>query len=356
MKICVVTVYNGSNYGARLQALALKHVLEEKGHTVTHVETKARNPRSRAVKKIIKRLITFDWRKDSLKFQWDIGSLFVREAKEFDVCSIQEASDADLVIFGSDEIWNVRRKMIYQYPVLFGKGIENDCKASYAVSINDATVEDFNKRPFSIEEIGKFKKITVRDQYSKEVLSSLLPEYEIATVVDPTFLPERSFYEEIMEETELESYILIYSYGNHLTEDAMNQIQEFAKKKNLKLISVLGYFAWCDYNTPCSTKKVLGLFKNAKYVFTDTFHGAIFSMLFEKNFVIISKGTKKLDILLNIYSLEGRKIKPSERMVETIANQAIDYVSFNQKREELRSNSLVELDAILDLKSECKNG
>ncbi|MBQ9983310.1 MAG: polysaccharide pyruvyl transferase family protein [Lachnospiraceae bacterium] len=352
MRICVVTVYNGSNYGARLQALALKHVLEEKGHTVTHVETGARNPRSRAVKKIIKRLITFDWRKDSLKFQWDTGSLFVQEAKEFDVCSIAEAGEADLVIFGSDEIWNVRRKMIYQYPVLFGKGIENDWKTSYAVSINDATVADFNKRPFSLEEIRKFKKITVRDQYSKDVLSSLLPEYEIATVVDPTFLPERSFYEGIMETPELDSYILIYSYGNYLTEDVMQQIQEFAKKKNLKIISVLGYFAWCNYNTPCSTKKVLGLFKNAEYVFTDTFHGAIFSMLFEKNFVVISRGTKKLDTLLDIYSLEDRKIQPAGRTIETIANQTIDYVSFNQTREELRRRSFVELDEILNLKSE----
>lgn len=351
MKICVVTVYNGSNYGARLQALALKHVLQEKGHTVVHVATGARNPRARAVKKIIKRLLTFDWRKDSLKFQWDTGSLFVEEAKEFAVCSLQDTAEMDLVIFGSDEIWNVKKKMVYQYPIFFGKGIDNPWKASYAISINDSTETDFSNRPFSIQEIEKFKMITVRDEYSKKVLKALLPEKDISIVVDPTFLPGREFYEEILVEPEIDSYILLYSYGNHISKSTMQQIREFAQRENLKIVSVLSYFSWCDYNTPCSTKKVLGLFKNARYVFTDTFHGTIFSMLFEKNFVIVSKGTKKLDMLLDSYALQGRKVQEQKSIID-ITDQEIDYVAFHETYEERRMMSLQRLDEILDLRSE----
>lgn len=350
MKICVVTIYNGSNYGARLQALALRSVLEQKGHEVVHLDTGARNPKSMAIKKVIKRLITFDWRKESLAFQWNRGKVFVREAEEFQTCDSGEASQADLVLFGSDEIWNAGRRMIYRYPMLFGKNIDNDYKASYAVSINDATVEDFHKHGYTIEAIKMFQKITVRDTYSKEVLSELLPDKEISVVADPTLLQNRSYYESILEKTDWRDYILIYSYGTHLQENVILQMQEYAKKHRLKLISVLGYLPWCDENIPYSTKEVLGLIRDASVVFTDTFHGVIFSVIFEKQFAVVSEGTRKLTFLLQSLGLEKQKVDEGANSLAAVLEQSVDYVECNAVRNQLRQQSLQQLDMILDMK------
>lgn len=350
MKICIVTIYNSSNYGARLQALALRSVLEQRGHDVVHLDTGARNPRSMAIKKVIKRLITFDWRKDSLAFQWNRGTLFVNEAKEFQTCDAREASQADLVIFGSDEIWNAKRRMIYRYPMLFGKGIDNAHKASYAVSINNAVVEDFQKHAYTIEELNKFEKITVRDSYSKEVLAQLLPGKDISVVADPTLLQDRSYYESILERTKQQDYILVYSYGIHLQPSVIKQMQEYAREHQLKLISVLGYLPWCDVNTPYSTKEVLGLIRDAKVVFTDTFHGAIFSVIFEKKFAVVSKGTRKLAYLLKNLGLKQQKVSDEADSLFTVLEKDIDYASCNERLAKLREQSLQQLEMILDMK------
>lgn len=348
MKICIVTIYNSSNYGACLQALVLRDILEQRGHEVIHLNTGARNPMAEAIKRVKKKLMAFDWKKDSLIFEWKKGLIFAKEAKTFRACGVEEASEADMVIFGSDEIWNAKREMIYRYPMLFGKGIDSGCKASYAVSINSANEEDFHNYPDIIEELDKFKKITVRDSYSKDVLGKLLPDKDISVVVDPTLLPERSYYEGILEETEQTDYILVYSYGTRLKSSIIKQMKEYAREHKLRLISVLSYFPWCDENVSCSIKEFLGLIRDAKVVFTDTFHGTIFSVIFEKEFVVISKGAKKLNHLLKELDLEHRKVGKEPDSLFTVSEKDIDYAGCNESLEKLRQQSLQQLEMILE--------
>lgn len=348
MKICIVTIYNSPNYGARLQALALRNILEQRGHEVIHLDTGARNPRAMASKKVKESLKALDWRKCA--FEWAKGSLFSKEAKEFRACDVEEASQADMVIFGSDEIWNAKREMIYQYPILFGKGIDNVCKTSYAVSINNAKEEDFYNHDYMMEELNKFEKITVRDVHSKDVLEKLLPHKDISVVVDPTLLQERSYYESILEQTKQQDYILVYSYGKRLKPPIIKQMQEYARAHQLKLISVLSYLPWCDKNISCSTKEFLGLIRDAKVIFTDTFHGTIFSIIFEKKFVVVSKGARKLNCLLEDLDLEAQKINKEPDSFLNILERDIDYARCNERLDKLKEQSLQQLDMILNMK------
>ena len=90
----------------------------------------------------------------------------------------------------------------------------------------------------------------------------------------------------------------------------------FAKEKGLKTISVGGYQPFCDKNILVSPFEVLGYFRKAKYIFTDTFHGTIFSVINHKQFVTFVReghgknygNSEKMNGLLSDLGLSTRKV------------------------------------------------
>lgn len=349
MKICIVTIYNGSNYGAFLQANAMRMVLESLGHQVCFLKTKARNPRRTNQKKILKNILALQWKKEVLQFQIDSGKVYEKAQASFAECELDSElwNQQDCILFGSDEIWNIRRKAIHQFPVFFGCGMKGKKKVAYAPSINLSERKDFEEHSYSLNALKEFQTITVRDGHSKQVLTDCLNRDDISVVLDPTMLLAKQDYERIAKARKLEPYILIYSYGKNLSAAIIREMQQYAKERSIKLVSVLNYFSWCDYNIPGNPDEILGLFQNAEAVFTDTFHGTVFSILFEKEFVIISKPTNKLSCLLENFQLSNRQ--PLGLInIEQILNQPISYVKCNQILEEQRKKSMEKLLAMIE--------
>lgn len=98
---------------------------------------------------------------------------------------------------------------------------------------------------------------------------------------------------------------------------------------------------WCDYKIPADSFEVLGYFQKAAYVITDTFHGSVMSIKFNKNFTVIVRDTNrnKLEDLLCRFDLKNRCIsEPSELAAN--AEISIEYAQINKKIEEEKQKTL----------------
>ncbi|MFW6016298.1 MAG: polysaccharide pyruvyl transferase family protein, partial [bacterium] len=169
MKVCIITLYNSLNHGAYLQAYALSKVLENHNLEVSFLKTGARRPIDN-LKSIIKKII-------KLKIQgacFDLRKLlnWSKYIKEFQVCNRnnEELLEKDIFLFGSDEIWNISRKEIRDYPIFFGSGIPDKKLVAYAPSINTTSLEQIKNNIQFVNSIKKFNHLSVRDTHSKNIL------------------------------------------------------------------------------------------------------------------------------------------------------------------------------------------
>ena len=138
------------------------------------------------------------------------------------------------------------------------------------------------------------------------------------------------------------NYILIYSYDGRIkSEKEINSIQLFAKKNNLKIISAGLYQSWCDKNISASPFELLSYVRNAKYVVTDTFHGTVFSIKYNKQFATLIRGSnkQKLSDLLMRFGLESRKVLNVD-FLSDILEQKIDYEPINNFIYKQNENSI----------------
>ena len=109
----------------------------------------------------------------------------------------------------------------------------------------------------------------------------------------------------------LKNYMIVYTYPGRITDkQEIQSIKDFAKSHRLKLISIGHYFSWCDDVVIPSPFEVLAYFKNASYIVTDTFHGSVFSIKYNKAFctIIRNMNNQKLSYLLKQFHLESRII------------------------------------------------
>jgi len=337
MKICIVTIYNSMNYGAFLQAYVLYNVMKEIGHEVAFLDIGARKPFKTTIKSILKKIIFFRFKKSffEIKKYW----VFKKYIQYCDLCKndINSMNNQDVFVFGSDEIWNISRSEINKYPILFGVGIPDSYFVSYAPSINKTTLDEVRSNQNFLNALQRFAKISVRDKHSRKILS-LITKKPVEYVADPIFLYNVRQYEAIEEKISKIGYILVYGYPNRFTSKNINEIIEYAKSKNLTLISVGNYFDWCDKNIAASPFEFLSYVRNARCVITNTYHGTIFSIRYCKQFAsYASTQIKVMDILEN---LELKKQIVSESCtLENVLSTNINYIKVQEKLNSYIENS-----------------
>ena len=212
MKIGIVTIYRGTNYGAFLQANALRRYLADRGHDVFFVKHRARKPFLALCKRSIE--AGMHMKLGNIPFYIQQYRELNRYGKVLKEIEMSKLSKLDMAFYGSDEIWNIKRKRIHKFPVFFGlKMPENVSKYSYAPSVNNSDEGEFSPYPECVEGIKSMKKISVRDEISKWVIDTVTGQDSLV-VVDPTLLQKRSYYDKVASKEKFEGKnVLIYSYG-----------------------------------------------------------------------------------------------------------------------------------------------
>ena len=93
----------------------------------------------------------------------------------------------------------------------------------------------------------------------------------------------------------------------------------------------------------------------ADYIFTDSFHGCVFSILFNKPFVLYvnrNRGVARFESLLKLFKIENRTLSDSNGLESCPIRQSIDWKPINAKLEEMRSKSMCFLENALTARDE----
>lgn len=348
MKIMIVTPFDSANFGAYLQAYCLKIFLEKKGHMVVHCNTRD--------EKYVRSLYFTDKpikKKDKLlpwvfKSNKRFGKQKYEEfRKAHEVFEIEDVSkeDFDLVILGSDEIWNIN-KPVFLNLLFWGSHYSN--VIAYAPSIGGAKIESFSEHDDIIKCLKGISCVLPRDvntQCMVEKYSGKVTEL----VCDPTILvPVDDYYRELdipyMKENRC---LLIYAYG--LDHRTIEVLKEYAKKNDLKTVSCCFNHTWCDYQVNCSPLYFSSIIRQAYKVFTTTFHGSVFCILNHADFV--TKATSpKTEYLLSQMKLKNRMVDKngiSVSNIEKILTSELNYTDTDSIIKDVRLKSVgLLLDAI----------
>lgn len=333
MKIGIITVYDAmNNLGSYLQGYALKKFLEEQGHDVCFIENVAKMYHvKQTVLKINPKREFFLRIQKCCKF---LKAL--KELKTVKKDNIGKES-FDCLIYGSDEIWNMDNNY-FKDPFFFGTDNNNKNKIAYAMSIGEMKKETLDKNIDIAKGIFDFKCIYVRDNHTKEVLEKTLKK-ELKTVCDPTLLiPIKELERSI--KIPKEKYIFVYTYG--IDAPMIENIKRFAKEKKLKIVSACFWHIWCDKIIQCEPLQFSSLIKNAEYVFTSTFHGAIFTMLNHKNCCILPVRYKVRDVVESL------------GVCEKLVDEDCSYETFCLKMEEKFPEDTFE-ERLLQLRTTSQN-
>ena len=321
MKIGIVTIYKCYNYGSFYQAYGLFKYLLNLGHDVEFIKLDT----GYNIKYRLRRQFTRDIKRDLFSIKLISG--YTKDWNKYKISSGSQ-NDYDLIIIGSDEIWNINNKSFSCLPEYYGLSLDCNRIISYASCVGRAVIKDFSERLDLLEGIKKLNAVSARDGVTQSFLKKVRNENSITRVIDPSFLIDWSVIEKPCKK---KGYILVYTYDGYwgFTDEFIKASKEFSKSVNLPLVCVGFRNTWCDEYVACSPCEFLGYLRNANYVITDTFHGSAMSIQYNKQFVCMGAGKAKTDSLLEEFQLLNRRYIGSGTLSD-IFSSPIDYDSVNK--------------------------
>lgn len=332
MKIGIITVYDAvTNIGSYLQAFSLKSVLEQLGHEVVFIEKEPyRKVIARCALQLNPKRSFFLRLKRCINYKTALNEIRVLPQDAL------YSSGIDLLIYGSDEIWNMDNPY-FKDPFFFGTNIYQIPKVAYAISMGEMNEATLLKNSDIALGIRSFKSIFARDSHTKTLVQSFTGQFS-DIVCDPTLLVAK---EEFTSQCKLpkQKYLLVYSYG--VDEKLQMLVKNYAKEKKLLIVSAFFWHVWCDMTISCNPFEFSYLIANAECVFTTTFHGAIFAMLNEKRCCIFPVRNKVIDVA-NRFGLKENLITEnfSQDEFDKVMNKEFPRTVFEKRLEEAKNESL----------------
>ena len=250
----------------------------------------------------------------------------------------------DYVVVGSDEVWNYKEDK-GNTEVKFGIGLNKEKLVAYAPSVGKSTDLDVPK--YVSDGIRKFKAVSARDVATEKIAGKIRNE-EVCRVVDPTFL-----YKIDGEPVKgiKKPYVLFY-YCDGLAREEKKKIIAYAKQNGMEVYGAGECDKlYSDITADLTPFQWVWMFKNASYVVTGTFHGAVFSMLNHRKFACYLTNPsriKKVSSLLNEFNLSDRQAAGNADEIIKTMTKEIDYESIEQIFNKRRAESKEYLKRAID--------
>ena len=275
----------------------------------------------------------------------------------YDIYNISESLQLyNGYIVGSDQIWNDDYITQDYMKINMLSFVPNTIlKMSYAASIGKHN----NFKDWFINDLDylkKFDAISVREKTANAFLKKR--KIESIVTLDPTLLLEKDEWNKFVNKEKLEcksQYVFTYFLGK----DKENRIiaEKIAQRKNLLIVNfahAINYFRdedkyYGDYKiVEYSPDDFINYIANAKIVITDSFHAAVFSIIFNKEFWIvprlddsgISSMNSRLNDLLEAYGIQERYINTREDAENKNLYKKINYDDVNKHLNEQRKDSI----------------
>ena len=226
----------------------------------------------------------------------------------YDVDFAKVADEYDYFVTGSDQVWN---PYFADLEKLFIKFAPREKRIAYAASISCPEIPSKDLQGF-IDGINGMKAISVREQAGAELIEQLTGR-KVEVVADPTMLVAAEKWREIARKPSWlkgdEEILTTYFLGKRPDE----VINRLAMEHGLKVVNILDEHVFEHYAV--APEEWLWLIDHAKLMYTDSFHGTVFSILFRRPFVVterigdgcVNKMTSRIDTLLGKFGLEARR-------------------------------------------------
>ena len=221
----------------------------------------------------------------------------------------------DCYICVGDVIWKNFPKHGLDKGFLLGSAtMEGKRKIAYAVSRGPSTYPPKMKDQF-LGLIQDFDHIAVRESSFRDYIKQAAG-LDVAHVVDPVFLQNRRFYDKMAVPPKRgRPFVLIYIVMEQNTA-IVRQAVEFAQSHGLDVVELsedpeharIPEGTHHDVIYDIGVEEWLGYLREADHIFTNSFHGCCFSMIFQKQFFAGQRNGDKIDSLLEMFGLTGRRI------------------------------------------------
>lgn len=349
MKIGILTLPFNNNYGGYLQAYALMTILKKFGHDVELIyrrqEIKKRTLKSDLkffIKRSLKSIITrkhyplfYNYERE---YKCD-GEKMVQFSNQYIIpktnaiyTSYELESECgsrfDAIIVGSDQVW--RPIFVPNIQDFFLHFVKNNYtkKIAYAASFGTSNPE-YSEEQIKLcgDLLCQFDAVSVREDSGIDVIKKFGWNcINPSIVLDPTMLLEKSFYEKLMD-FDLDSLgkgkIVTYLLDKKPEKNIV--VAKVAKKLSLQIYNI--------NNKTISIPQWLRTIHDADFVITDSFHGTVFSVIFNVPFIVIpnqKRGTCRFNSLLKLFNLESRIVNLDENNISHILiNDIINWSSVN---------------------------
>ena len=375
-KVGIVSCYFKNNYGSMLQAYATKKILDNNNipNETINIDNNIDFKKGKR-KYYASQLFNFKFIKSKfgmIKLKLDkkivknLGkNISIRDSKykefrkEFnlsiscpDYKSLSEMADAKYsdVIVGSDQLW-LPVNVVSDYYTLNWVS-DNINKISYATSFGISKIPDKYTDEYK-KFLSRINHLSVREESGKKICD----EYGITSkvVCDPTILLTKDEWEQeaVQERIIPDKYILCYFLGSNI--EHRKFAEKLKKKTGYKIVSLNHADEYVKYSdtfadiTPydIGPREWINLIKNAEYVCTDSFHGTVFSLLFNKTFFDFRRYSEsnkmstnsRIDSLLDLAGVDKNRILTGNEDVDTVIKYKINYSKVNKNIDKIRQES-----------------
>lgn len=381
MKIGILTQPLHNNYGGLLQNYALQQVLVSLGHEVETLDWHPVKPsflqwlslRKKMLLSYIKSNVDkprYKLTDEEVKIIGKHTNRFISKhihVSSYSIRSLEDLEKIDLngvydtYVVGSDQVWrpSYNGGMLIAMFLGFVKRDAVRCIA-YAASFGTSKWEYAPQMTEDCARLAKrFDLITVREKSGVMLCREHLG-VEATHVLDPTMLLNREDYEKVVEnENEPKSSGTLFHYILDPSEEKRNLIGRLAAKQGLQSFTIMpkcqaeNRTKWDvkhrieDCVFPSVTSWLRG-FMDAEMVIVDSFHGAVFSIIFNKPFWVIGnaeRGNARFESLLGLFGLEDRMISLGE---EVDWKKEIDWKMVNEIRQKEKERCLGLLKEVLN--------
>ncbi len=350
MRVGVLSMQRVDNYGSLWQAYCLKKMLESLGASVEFIDIKpGYSDTINATRKTfalnkLKRIpyYVFQEIKHRRFSAWRFELLGIKPDRNYN-------EEYDVIIIGSDEVFNCAQKSSWGLSLQLFGNMNNKNIYTYAASFGNTKIDNVKNSKYINgirESLHKIQKISVRDNNSFDIIHHLV-KTDIYMHLDPVLVGDIPYPEATHRK---KGYILIYAYDFRLQNtDIIREIRLLAREEKLNIISVGFYQEWADKNIIPDPNTLLSLFRGAKYIITDTFHGTIFSVRYHKQFVVIvqKNNSMKLQDLINRIGIETAQYTGDKPLKQMLLGQ-IQYEEIDKKLQEKKKESMEYLKMCLN--------
>lgn len=350
MKIGILTYHRSHNYGALLQAVATRFIIQSLGHEVYYIDYFPKYHKRMysffswyefknlglkgKLRYIVTRLKEYPYRKRRFS---NFENFINNEIIPF--CTNQNEK-FDVIFYGSDQIWRIQGGINDFDPFYWGVGLQALKHVSLAASMGNIKLSSMQINKLR-ELVGHLDVISVREIHLKRLLKSI-GFFDTHLILDPTLLLDADEWNKVLPigRKPNRKYLLLYD----LLKGSFDKeaIKLFAKSKGLEVIEIVGTAQHKDtvfVRTTDGPYQFLDLIRYSEFIFTSSFHGLVFSIIYNKPFYAsFVKNSSRAESLLTFLCLKDYLLPPAINPIPIY--KSIDYITINTLLRAERVNNI----------------